>query len=227
MTRPPSRPVADPRDAPGHIVRLAARVDEDAGVEMRRHGREQALRVLENAGVQIAGVGREDRRLLLNRGHHRRVGMTDVRHVVVDVQVGDVPRRRTATRPSRARCAAASRRTAPHPRPSVGAAAPDRRAWPWPAAPRPAAPRPAAPSPPIGAPGACASGPCASQFPASCNARSACAADRNARPPARGRPAGSWRQRQACTRTVIAWRAAMRSYRATRPRPASSGWRRA
>ena len=43
--------------APGHVVRLAAGVHEDTGVQMRRQRRGEPLRIFENAGVQIAGVG--------------------------------------------------------------------------------------------------------------------------------------------------------------------------
>ena len=87
MTRAPCRPVAN--CAMRQATSFASlpeftnmQVSRCAGM---RGG--QALGVLENAPVQVARMRREQRGLPLDRRHHRRVGMADVRHVVVDVQV--------------------------------------------------------------------------------------------------------------------------------------------
>jgi hypothetical protein len=75
------------RHAPGHIVGLAAGIDENAGIEMRRQAGRELIRIVQDVLMEVAGVSRKESRLPLNRSDHRGVGMPDVRHVVVDIQV--------------------------------------------------------------------------------------------------------------------------------------------
>jgi len=56
---------------PCHIVRLAAGIDENAGIEMRRQTGGQALRVIQDSVVQVARVSGQDRRLALDRRDDR------------------------------------------------------------------------------------------------------------------------------------------------------------
>ena len=75
------------RHAPSNVVGLAARIDEDAGIEMRRTSRREFLGIVENLLVQVSGMRRQYRCLPGNGAHNRRMAMADVRHVVVHVEI--------------------------------------------------------------------------------------------------------------------------------------------
>ena len=76
------------RQPPGQVGRLAAGVDQEHGVEARRHGRDQALGELDGARVQVAQVGAEQSCLVGDRAADPRVRVADDRDVVVGVDVG-------------------------------------------------------------------------------------------------------------------------------------------
>ena len=111
------------RHAPGHIVRLAAGIDEDAGVEMRGQRRGELFGVLQNARHADSACASRGLPSAFERRHDRRMGMADMRHVVVDVEVC-TPLRVVQPDPGAAHdVQRASRRKARRPRPSADAAA--------------------------------------------------------------------------------------------------------
>ena len=122
-------------DAPCHIVRFAAGIDEHAGIEMGRQPRGEPLRVLEDALVQIAACGSRASRSGSGWRRPRRDVHGRRGHVVVDVEIGR-PSASTAKRPRRARGAAARRRTTLRPPRAAahGVAAGAQQAIAWPAA---------------------------------------------------------------------------------------------
>jgi hypothetical protein len=75
------------RHAQRQLVGLAARIDEIDDAERVRQRRSEPFRVVEDRGVQVPGVGVEHPRLVGQRGHHARVGVTDVAHVVHSIDV--------------------------------------------------------------------------------------------------------------------------------------------
>ena len=76
------------REPPGEVVRLAAGVDEQHGVEagLRRERREQALGELDERLREIPRVGRAEPRLADDRLGHPRVAVADDGDVVVGVE---------------------------------------------------------------------------------------------------------------------------------------------
>ena len=77
-------------DAQGQVVGLRAAVGEEDPVQGGVEGREQGFRIVHDAVVEVARVQVEPRHLLGHRGRDDRVGVADVRDVVVAVQV-DLP----------------------------------------------------------------------------------------------------------------------------------------
>ena len=59
----------------------------------------QRFGILQNCIVQVAGVRRQNADLAANGAHHVRVAMPDVRHIVVDVEIGIALRIVEPTRP--------------------------------------------------------------------------------------------------------------------------------
>ena len=86
------------RHAPRHVIRLAAGIDEDAGVEVRGAGRQQRVGIVEDPAMQISRVRREHGDLPLNGAYHGGVTMPDVGHIVVDVEMSAPLNRRTTRR---------------------------------------------------------------------------------------------------------------------------------
>ena len=75
------------RHAQCDIIGLAAGTCHDGGRQAAMKSRRQALNVIENALVQITGVCVEGGRLLMDRVDHPWVAVTDMRHIVVAVEV--------------------------------------------------------------------------------------------------------------------------------------------
>ena len=76
-----------PRQPQGQFVGLAGRVQEEAGVQGRRHGGEKSLGILVEMVAEIAGVGVEGAQLFTGRFDHIRMAVSHVGHVVVCIEV--------------------------------------------------------------------------------------------------------------------------------------------
>ncbi len=74
-------------DAPGGVVRLAAAVDEQAGLQPGGHGGGQALGIVDDRLMEVAGVGAERCHLPANGGSYTRIAVADRRHVVIGVEI--------------------------------------------------------------------------------------------------------------------------------------------
>jgi hypothetical protein len=77
-----------PRQPQRQVVGFAAGVDEVAHAERRRQRGRQPLGVAHQMVVQITGVRVQQPSLVDERGHHTRMLVAHVRHVVVRIQMG-------------------------------------------------------------------------------------------------------------------------------------------
>ena len=76
-----------PGHAPGDIVRLAARIDEGADLQVARQRRPQPFAVVQHLGSEIARVGVQGAHLARDGLDHMGMAVPDMRHVVIGVEI--------------------------------------------------------------------------------------------------------------------------------------------